>query len=74
MPGTVTVVAVREGQLVSRGQKLVVIEAMKMEHVLAAPADGVVVALRARVGESVRKGDVLVGIEAVPSRDVDSDG
>ena len=48
MPGTVTVVEVTEGQRVSAGDRLLVVEAMKMEHVLTAPVDGTVRELRAR--------------------------
>lgn len=53
MPGTVTVVEVGEGDSVVAGQRLVVVEAMKMEHVIAAPVDGVVRDLTARAGQSV---------------------
>lgn len=62
MPGTVTVVAVAEGQAVTEGQTLVVVEAMKMEHVLTAPADGVVTDLRARTGATVSRGDTLLTV------------
>ncbi|WP_181781382.1 acetyl/propionyl/methylcrotonyl-CoA carboxylase subunit alpha [Pseudonocardia pini] len=63
MPGTVTVVEVTEGQQVTAGQTLVVVEAMKMEHVLAAPVDGTVRELRARTGGTVAKDAVLLVIE-----------
>jgi acetyl-CoA/propionyl-CoA carboxylase biotin carboxyl carrier protein len=63
MPGTVTVVEVTEGQEVTAGQKLVVVEAMKMEHVLTAPVDGVVRELRARAGGTVAKDAALLIIE-----------
>ena len=65
MPGTVAVVAVTEGQEVAAGQALVVVEAMKMEHVLTAPVDGVVRALRARSGEVVVKDAPLLRVESV---------
>jgi 3-methylcrotonyl-CoA carboxylase alpha subunit len=45
---------------VQRGQKLVVIEAMKMEHAVAAPADGVVERVRFAVGDLVEEGAELV--------------
>ncbi|MGQ0465693.1 MAG: acetyl/propionyl/methylcrotonyl-CoA carboxylase subunit alpha [Sporichthyaceae bacterium] len=64
MPGTVTVVEVAEGEKVVAGQRLVVVEAMKMEHVLTASADGVVRDLRARVGGTVAKDAVLLVVEA----------
>jgi acetyl-CoA/propionyl-CoA carboxylase biotin carboxyl carrier protein len=64
MPGTVTVVEVVEGQRVTVGQRLVAVEAMKMEHVLTAPVDGTVRELRARPGAAVGKDAVLLVVEA----------
>ena len=63
MPGTVTVVEVTEGQSVEVGQRLVVVEAMKMEHVLTAPVAGVVRELRARAGATVDRDAVLAVVE-----------
>jgi acetyl-CoA/propionyl-CoA carboxylase, biotin carboxylase, biotin carboxyl carrier protein len=63
-PGTVTLVRVTEGQIVTAGQLLVVVEATKMEQILSAPADGVVRSLRARPGDAVAKDAVLLVIEA----------
>ena len=63
MPGTVTVVEVTEGQQVAAGDRLVVVEAMKMEHVLTAPVDGVVRQLRARAGSTVARDAVLLIVE-----------
>jgi acetyl-CoA/propionyl-CoA carboxylase biotin carboxyl carrier protein len=63
MPGTVTVVDVTEGQSVAAGQRLLVVEAMKMEHVLAAPVDGIVRDLRAKPGATVAKDAVLAVVE-----------
>ena len=63
MPGTVRLVEVTEGQQVTAGQKLVVVEAMKMEHVLTAPVDGTVRELRARPGGAVAKDAVLLTLE-----------
>jgi acetyl-CoA/propionyl-CoA carboxylase, biotin carboxylase, biotin carboxyl carrier protein len=63
MPGTVTVVEVAEGQQVAAGDRLVVVEAMKMEHVLTAPVDGVVRELRARPGAAVAKDVPLLTVE-----------
>jgi acetyl-CoA/propionyl-CoA carboxylase, biotin carboxylase, biotin carboxyl carrier protein len=65
MPGTVTLVEVAEGQAVTVGQRLVVVEAMKMEHVLAAPVDGTVRDLRAKPGAAVAKDAVLLVVEPV---------
>jgi acetyl-CoA/propionyl-CoA carboxylase biotin carboxyl carrier protein len=63
MPGRVTVVDVAEGERVTAGRQLVVVEAMKMEHVLTAPVDGVVRGLRARPGGAVAKDAVLLTLE-----------
>lgn len=66
MPGKVIAIEVEEGQRVTRGQKLLTLEAMKMEHGMAAPFDGRVVDLAAVAGEQVAEGVVLVRIEADP--------
>ena len=64
MPGTVTAVEVAEGQAVTAGQRLVVVEAMKMEHVLAAPVDGTVRDLRAKPGGDRGQGRRAAGCRA----------
>jgi 3-methylcrotonyl-CoA carboxylase alpha subunit len=63
MPGTVTLVEVADGQTVTAGDRLVVVEAMKMEHVLTAPVDGVVRDLRAKAGATVAKDAVLLSVD-----------
>jgi 3-methylcrotonyl-CoA carboxylase alpha subunit len=63
MPGRVIAVDVRQGDKVAKGQKLVTLEAMKMEHSLVAPFDGVVAALEAREGAQVTEGTLLVRVE-----------
>lgn len=63
MPGKVIKLAVEVGQQVTKGQELLVIEAMKMENALRSPRDGRVKALAARVGDMVSPGVVLVEIE-----------
>jgi 3-methylcrotonyl-CoA carboxylase alpha subunit len=64
MPGKVIAVEVTEGQSVTKGQKLLVLEAMKMEQAMLAPFDGVVVDLKASVGAQVTEGTVLARVEA----------
>ena len=55
--------AVAAGESVAKGQKLVTLEAMKMEHTLTAPFDGVVAELSAEEGGQVSEGALLVRIE-----------
>jgi propionyl-CoA carboxylase alpha chain len=59
MPGTVVRVAVSEGDTVAAGDPLLWLEAMKMEHRISAPADGVVTELPVVVGQQVDLGAVL---------------
>ncbi len=65
MPGTVVAVAVRPGDRVRAGQRLVVLEAMKTEHAAAATVDGVVEHVHVQVGEHVPAGAVLVTVTPV---------
>jgi len=60
MPGKVVRFAVQPGEAVKRGQPLAVLEAMKMEHTIAAPADGVVEALLYAPGDQVAEGADLL--------------
>ncbi|WP_329184475.1 acetyl/propionyl/methylcrotonyl-CoA carboxylase subunit alpha [Actinacidiphila glaucinigra] len=64
MPGTVVRVAdVAVGEKVTAGQPLLWLEAMKMEHLVAAPADGVLTALHAEAGRQVDVGAVLAVVQ-----------
>ena len=67
MPGTVIAVKVAVGGRVAAGDALGVLEAMKMEHTLTAPRDGVVTRIGAAVGEQVPIGAQLFAIAADPS-------
>jgi biotin carboxyl carrier protein len=60
MPGTVVRVAAEKGQSVQAGDVLVVLEAMKMEHAVRAPVDGVVDDVLVAAGQQVTDGAVLV--------------
>jgi 3-methylcrotonyl-CoA carboxylase alpha subunit len=62
MPGRVTQLMVEPGTSVRRGQPLIVIEAMKMEHTVTAPADGVVEAVRFAPGDLVEEGAELIAL------------
>jgi acetyl/propionyl-CoA carboxylase alpha subunit len=63
LPGKVAAVTVKVGETVVRGQALVVLEAMKMEHVLTAPFDGEVEAALVAAGDQVVEGVTLVRIK-----------
>ena len=64
MPGKVVSFAVKAGDKVSKGQPLAVMEAMKMEHTIAAPQDGVVEELLFVPGDQVMDGDELLRMSA----------
>ncbi|MEH3033920.1 MAG: biotin/lipoyl-binding protein [Aeromicrobium erythreum] len=63
MPASVVSVAVEAGQSVTKGQTVLVLEAMKMQHTIAAPTDGVVADLAVSAGQQVESGAVLAVIE-----------
>ena len=63
MPGKVIAVDVAEGDTVTAGQRLMVLEAMKMEHALTAPFDGTVTELSASQGAQVQVEAVLAVVE-----------
>jgi 3-methylcrotonyl-CoA carboxylase alpha subunit len=63
MPGRVIAVLVESGQAVTKGQRMLVLEAMKMEQALLAPFDGVVAALKVSEGAQVPEGTMLARIE-----------
>jgi len=68
MPGKILAVSVAEGDAVAKGDRLVTLEAMKMEHSLVAPFDGTVAELNAAEGGQVSEGTVLVRIEATDTQ------
>jgi 3-methylcrotonyl-CoA carboxylase alpha subunit len=63
MPGKVTAVEVSKGEKVAKGQRLLTLEAMKMEHALTAPFEGTVSELNAKAGAQVTEGTLLVKVE-----------
>ena len=67
MPGTVTRILAEAGAELARGAAVLVLEAMKMEHTLRAPADGRLVALNCAVGDVVSEGTDLADFEPVRS-------
>jgi len=66
MPGAITAVETTVGAEVAKGDALVVMEAMKMEHTIRAPADGRVTAIHYRVGDTVEDGVQLVDLAVLP--------
>ena len=60
MPGLIVDVRVQPGQIVQKGDPLLVLEAMKMENILKAPADGTVSAVKVSLRDNVQKGQLLV--------------
>ena len=63
MPGVVLKILVSEGQPVSAGDVLLILEAMKMEQTIRAAADGVVESIKVQTGQVVSPGDVLVQVQ-----------
>ena len=63
MPGKVIAVDVAQGQTVTAGQRLMVLEAMKMEHALTAPFDGTVTGLSVSAGSQVQVEALLARVE-----------
>ena len=72
MPGQVVQVAVEEGQAVAKGDLLVILEAMKMEHSVRAPSDGVVAQLHVAAGDQVDVDALLVVIDDTTPEDTAS--
>ena len=62
LPGVIISVDVKEGQAVKRGQKVAVIEAMKMENEILAECDGTIAAVHVKQGDSVLEGADIVTI------------
>ncbi len=63
MPGVITLLSAKPGDSITAGGALLVMEAMKMEHTIKAPYDGVIRAYKFNAGEQVKDGDLLVEFE-----------
>ncbi|HKY54246.1 MAG TPA: biotin/lipoyl-containing protein [Anaerolineales bacterium] len=63
MPGQVRAINVSEGETVTKGQTLLVIEAMKMEIRIQAPFDGLISSISVKVGQTVEREQILVKME-----------
>jgi len=62
LPGVIIEVSVKEGQAVKAGQKVAVLEAMKMENEIPAPKDGTVTEIHVHKGDSLQEGDPVITI------------
>jgi len=62
LPGVILDVFIREGDLVKVGQKLILLEAMKMENNINADKEGKVISLKVSKGDAVMEGDILIEI------------
>ncbi len=65
MPGTILDVLVQPGERVTRGQKLLTLEAMKMKNAIKAPFDATIAQVLVQPGQSVRYGDALICFEEI---------
>ena len=71
MNGKVVAVLVAEGDVVDKGQRLVVVEAMKMQHEMTAQAAGRIARLAVKPGDQVATRQLLVELDAPASTDRD---
>ena len=63
MPGLVRNVNINVGDLIKKGDSLIILEAMKMENVLKSPIDGIISELGVKPGESVEKNQILLSFK-----------
>ena len=63
MPGTIIQILIKPGDIVAKGKPLIILEAMKMEHVITAPHDGTVAAVHFTAGQQVKEGADLLTLE-----------
>jgi biotin carboxyl carrier protein len=63
MPGLVVAIPVEEGQVIEKGQVLLVLESMKMQNELKAPRDGVIHRIKVKAGESVEQKQSLLSVQ-----------
>jgi glutaconyl-CoA decarboxylase len=59
MPGSVSKIVAREGQVVKKGDVIIMLEAMKMQNEMASPVAGTVKSIAVSVGESVKPGQLM---------------
>ena len=66
IPGLISEVSVKEGDTVAAGDRLLILEAMKMENEIRAPQAGIVLAVHVARGQAVEQGALLVKLEGTP--------
>ncbi|MCH7939400.1 MAG: acetyl-CoA carboxylase biotin carboxyl carrier protein subunit, partial [Candidatus Marinimicrobia bacterium] len=66
IPGLISEVSVKEGDTVAAGDRLLILEAMKMENEIRAPQAGIVLAVHVALGQAVEQGALLVKLEGTP--------
>lgn len=64
MPGIILDITVKKGEIIKKGDPMVILEAMKMENTLNAPTDGKIKSIHFSKGESVEKGALLIEMES----------
>lgn len=63
MPGMVLNILVKVGDKITKGDNLVILEAMKMENIIKSPADGIVKDIKVMIGDKLEKNQVIMGFE-----------
>jgi biotin carboxyl carrier protein len=63
MPGMILKVKKKQGEVISKGESVIILEAMKMENDLRAPASGTITGIKVEEGKAVEKGVILFSIE-----------
>ena len=63
IPGTIREIFVKEGQMVKTGEKLLILEAMKMKNIILAPLDGKIKLINIKIDQRVAKSELLIEIE-----------
>lgn len=70
MPGLITKLLVKDGDLVNKGQELLVVEAMKMENAITAPEAAIIKTIKVSEGQVINKGDVYLEYSAASADDI----
>uniref|UniRef100_A0A0K0ENX5 Lipoyl-binding domain-containing protein n=1 Tax=Strongyloides stercoralis TaxID=6248 RepID=A0A0K0ENX5_STRER len=62
-PGRIESIKVKEGDIINKGQELIVIQTMKMQNTIFATDSGKIKSIKCKVGDPVKEGDVLIELE-----------